>query len=523
MVNAAVSWPKTTLNIINSDNKVGFEPNRAILFVQKTNAGSAAAGLNTRLPETPAELDALLGPTSMGAFIAKEFRRVNPWTVLDAIVLADGAGAAATANIAFAGTATAAGSLFVSVASMQQHTFEVDVSIGDTAVVVATKLASAVALGGSMPFTTAQGTNPNDNKVTFTAANLGTHANGWPLIIKGKVAGITATLTGWAGGATDPSLTGVFDPLANIRYQHIFWPSTWQRSALVTWLNSRKNVDNDILDGRAFVWENNTLSSALTNALSYNCSELCMLWNEPTSNTTWIGPHIPEAPDLIAANFMAARARRMEPGVSITDIVATNESLDQFGGPASCSLPYFNTPFLGYSMPYPGTGASQSEQRQAEAGGLSVVGANRSNTAIVMGGAVTTWLDDVAGNPDDTWKYLEWRDTHGAIREYQVLNLRKRFAQYRLTGGEAIANRAIATQQMIAAYIQALCQDLMELTLIQKGQQARQFIQDNLVVALDLEARTANVTLVVPMVSQLGTIQGTVKYTFNFGAAQVAA
>lgn len=514
---SAVAYPRVTFNIVTADQKVGLETNRGLLFLQKTAGGSAAAGLNVNLPRTPAELDALLGPTSMGAFIAKAFRRVNPWTILDAIVFADAGGAtAATAALAFSGTATAAGSYLVSIASESQHTFKVDVEVGDTAINVATKLAAQVALGGSMPFTTAQGTSPNDNKVTFTAANKGTHANGWPIIVSGAVAGLTATLTGWASGATDPSLTGVFDPVANMRHQHIVWPSTWVRTDLKTFLDASKNVDNDIQEGRAFIWSNSDFATVMTEAQALNSSEMVLMTNKPNNvASAWIGPHLPEAPDLLAANFCAARARRYEPQISISDIVATNESKDQFGGMDKCSLPYFNTPLLGVGLPLNGTGYSAAEQRQLENAGVTVAGANRSFTGVVMGAVVTTWLDDVAGNPDNTWKYLEWRDTHGAIREYLVLNCRKRFAQYRLTGGEAVANYAMATKQMIAGYILGLCVDLMGEALVQAGQASRQYIQDNMVVDLDLTDREADITLVVPMVSQLETMLGTVKYTFS--------
>jgi hypothetical protein len=129
--------------------------------------------------------------------------------------------------------------------------------------------------------------------------------------------------------------------------------------------------------------------------------------------------------------------------------------------------------------------------------------------------AFDRWLDDVAGNPDDTWKYLEWRDTHGVIREYIVLNVRKRFAQYRLTEGELIPNRAMANEAMIRGYLLELCMDLANRSLVVKGQAARQYIQDNMSVVLTLAERKAQVALTVPMVSQLGQIIGTIKFSFD--------
>ena len=81
---------------------------------------------------------------------------------------------------------------------------------------------------------------------------------------------------------------------------------------------------------------------------------------------------------------------------------------------------------------------------------------------------------------------------------------------------EGLTNRAIATQQMIAGYILGLCVDLMGAALVQAGQGSRQYIQDHMVVSLNLDLRTASVVLVVPMVSQLGVINGTIKYVFDF-------
>lgn len=510
-----VSNPRVTFDIVTRDQLVGLAANRALLFVQKTVAGSATAGLNTDLPRTAAEIDTLLGPTSMGAFIAKAFRRVNQYTPMDAVVLSDnGAGVAATASIAFSGTATADGSIYVTVASKSQHMFQVDIAVGDTAAAVATKLDAAVALGGSMPFTTGVATAT----VTFTAASKGTHANGWPLIVEGSVAGISATLTGWASGATDPSLTTVFDSLDTMRHQHIVWPSTWTRTGLKNFLNARKNVDNAVMEGRAITWDASDFATVKSNAATLNCSEIVLMTNEPNASAWWKGPHLPEAPDLLAANFCAARARRFESGISIADIVATNEPNDQFGGFDKASLPYFNTPLLEVELPAKGTGYSFTEQLELENNGVTVVGANREWTGVVMGQVVTTWKTDVAGNPDDTWKFLEWRDSHGVAREYIVVNVRKRFAQYRLTTGDTVANYAMANEAMIRSYILQLAVELMSSAIVVAGQKSRQYIQDHMTVVIKPSLREADVYVELPLVSQLGQVLGVVKFTFQAGS-----
>ena len=510
---SAVANPRVTIDIVTRDQTLGLEENRALLFVQKTSAGTASVGLNVEVPRTNAEINALFGPTSMGAFLARQFRRVNAYTPLDAVVLADnGSGTAATGSLAFTGTATAAGRIRTVVASAQEAEVFVDVAIGDTAAVVAGAIKAALDLITVKPFTSGLSTAT----LTFTAANKGTHANSWPLICQGVPAGLSCTLTGWASGATDPSLTGVFDYVANLRHQHIVWPSTWPRTALKTWIDARKNVENDIKEGRVFIYDPAAdLATSLTNASTVNSSEIVLITNKVMADADWAGPHLPEAPDLVATYFAGARALRFETGISISNIVATNESKDQFGGIHTASLPYFNTPLVGFGLPKRGAGYLDSEQVELMNGGVTVVGANRSYTGIVMGQVATTWLDDAAGNPDDTWKWLEWRDTHGVCREVIVNNVRKKFSQYRLTTGDAPANYAIANEAMIRGYILDLCQTLQNAALIVSGQAARQFIQDNMVVTIVPEQRQAQVYIKIPIVSQLADIIGTIKFTFS--------
>jgi phage tail sheath gpL-like len=516
MLNSAIRLPRTTLNLIGADQRLGLGANRALIFAQIGSGGTASAGLTTEVPRTPAEINALFGATSMAAFLCREFRRINPWTVLDVRGFADnGSGVAAYGTITWSGTATADGSFYVTVGSKRQHRYKVDVAIDDTAADIATALKALADADAAAP-TAATITTSTTSK--FTAVSKGTWANGFPLIVEGAVAGITYTVTGFANGATDPSLTGAFDVLANTRHLHMLFPSTWERTGLKDWLDSRFNVDNDVKDGRCILWEPNAtddIDDLKTASLAMNSASVVLLTNRPNATAAWKGPHLPEAPDLLATIFGAARARRYETGVSVSDIVATNESLDQFGGVELCSLPYFNTPFLGVGQPLAGTGYTQQEQVELEGAGITVVGANDSQTGVLAGAVVTTWQADVAGNDDSTWKYLEWIDTHSAIREILVNNLRKKFSQYRLSFGDEVAGRAIVTPAMMRAYIMELCLGMMDQCLIVKGQVSRQYIQDNMVVSFDLQLRQAQITLKVPMVSQLEAIQGVISYTFQ--------
>lgn len=514
---AFVANPRVTLNIIPRDQYAGLDDQRALIVAQRTSSAALAAGFHQDLPRTEAEINTALGAASHAALVARAFRRANPYTNLDIKLLADAGGATAgTAVIVAAGTATEAKTVEVIVVGGFEHTYEVDVVVGETPATFMTKLAALVAADGNKPFTAATSGTPVTT-MTFTAVNAGQCCNSWPLIVKGTVAGLTFTLTGWTGGATNPTLTSVFDDVANIRYQTVLWPTCYTLSTLKTFLDARKNVDNNIMEGRAFVYLSDTLANLKSAVAAAASSEIVYLANEAMTDADWKGPHLPEAPDVIAAEFAAVRALRFEDGVSISHVVANNEPDDQFGGIHTASLPYFNTPLLNVGLPKRGSGFTLAEQLELEDAGVTVVGANRDYSRTIMGVVVTGWLTDVAGNPDDTWKFLEWRDSHGVIREYMVNNCRKQFAQHRLTTGVAVPNLAMVDESMIRSFLLMLYDQLTNYGITVRGRTARKLFEDKLVVRIIPENRRVTVAADVPMVSQLGEILGTVK--FNFATA----
>ena len=517
-----VANPRVTLNIVPRDQRLGLEDQRVLIVGQKLS-GTAAAGLNRDVPRTDAEINELFGARSHLSLMCRAFRRVNKVTNLDVIALADNAGGTAgTAVIVGSGTATKAKTVYVSVVSATHNRYEVDVVIGETPATFMAKLAALIDEDTEAPFTYATSGTPVTT-VTFTAANKGTLCNGWLLSVldtydrPANVPGLTFTLTGWTGGATNPSLSGLFDEVENTRYQGVVYPEAYTRSTLVNWIDARKNLDNNILDGRAFIYSVEAYADVKTSAISYNSSEVVVMTNEKNDLSYWKGPHIPEAPDAIAAKAAAARARRFEDGFSISDLVVTNEPRDQFGGMSKNSLPYFNTPILEVRQPLTGSGYTYEEQVELEGDGVTVIGYNRTNNAVIMGQVVTTWNNDAAGNLDDTWKWLEWRDTHGAIREYFVTNLRREFSQYRMTAGTAVPGYAIVDEAGVRAFLYELFERLAAEVLTQAGRDARRYFEDNLVVTMRPDLRRVEVAADVPMVSQLGEIIGSVKFSFSPG------
>lgn len=522
MAVTAVRNPKVSLNLVQRNQTVGVEAHRVLIVGQKLAAGSATAGLVSDVPRTAAEIDALFGARSHLAMLCRKFRAINPYSRLDAIALADNGTTKATAKWVFSGTATEAKTVFFDVVSSESHSYEVDIEVGDTETDVTAKILALTDLDDRLPATVAiSTTTATDDTITFTAANAGTHANKWLIRFHDEyqrpvtVAGLTITMTGWASGATDPVLTTALDAAENIRYHGIVWPQAYATTVPKAFINARFNLDNDIKDGVVFQWIEDTFANVKTLANAMNSPSWVMLTNETTNTSYWKGPHLPEAPDVLTTIFVAARARRFEEEISISDLVVNNESRDQFGGRHTASLPYFNTPFIGVEQPDDGSGYIYSEQLELEDEGVTVIGSNTAKNAVIASALVTTYLNDSAGNPDDTWHWLNWRDTHSVIREFFVNNLREDFAQHRLSTGAAVANFAIATAPSIRSKIYEYYDILSDDALTVRGREAHKILEDELTVDLVPDQRLVRLSCNVPMLSQLGQITGSVK--FNFG------
>ena len=163
------------------------------------------------------------------------------------------------------GTATVAGSIIIYVDSFNRK-YSLTIASGDTATTIGAELAAAITADLDAVVTASNSTGT----VTLTAVNAGTQGNTIGIKVVGTVTGITTTLTAFSGGATDPSLTGLFDVIDGVRYTRIVYPHEWGVSTLTTETESRFNVDNKILDGVGITCEIDTHANIVANAASYN-------------------------------------------------------------------------------------------------------------------------------------------------------------------------------------------------------------------------------------------------------------
>lgn len=512
--------PKTTVNIVNASAVVGNTEQRILIVGQKAAGGSAADGVLVEGIANGGAEDALFQRDSMLATLVRACKVRNQQVQIDAIPLDDdGAGVAATSTITVVGTATEAGTLTIITGSEKNHKFDVAVADTETETTVAAAIVAAVNADLDVPVTAANVAGV----VTFTAVNKGTYGNSIPIEVRGSVAGITGTaVVGMASGATDPTLTSVFDVIADKRYQAIVWPYPSATTELTILLDARFNADGNVLDGVGFTADVDTFTNLKALGAALNSESVVIFGDQKEVETNYAGPSIVEIPMVAVAQFAGFRGLRLDSaGFSIADLVITaNGPLDSFGGPALASKPYFNTPFDQLVPMQTGRGFDDSEIEDLKDNGVFVIGNNKANNTVISGEVVSTYKTDVAGNPDVTFTFLNFIDTASQAREYFFNNLRSRFAQSRLTEGDIIKGRDMANELVVRSFLKRLYQDLSgpDFVLLESGETALNFFNDNMVITLDKALGKVTIQMTVPLVTQVREIAATMKIAFSTGA-----
>jgi phage tail sheath gpL-like len=516
MSGQVISQPDISINIIPAQQVQSTNPQRVLFIGQQTAAATATSGeLQTSIGNASEE-NGLFGIDSMLAGMIRAGKIINGQTRFDAIGLDDnGAGVAATGTVVFAtGPATEDGTFTVTVGSDRNHKYAITVSDTDTVTTVGDALVTAITADTKAPFSAVNVTGT----VTVTAGHKGTIGNGITLKVEGTVAGITHSVTAMTGGATDPVLTTLFDAIDGERYQTIVWPSEYGFTAVTDELDPRFNTNNDILDGVAISSKTDTLANLKTAGNAENSLSLQILGNRTVNDTSYKGSALLEFDYVMASQLSAVRSLRLTEDANISQyVISTFGARDSFGGPALASLPYFNTPFFQLPTISAGKGFTTVEIKELEDTGIAVLGNNRAGNTIIAGEIVTTRKTDAAANPEDTFKYLNNVDTSVTVREFMFNNLKSRFAQSRLTGGDLVPNRSMANQGVIEAYLDGLYTILSgeDYVLTQAGADALTFFKENRTVTLNLLEGKVTVVMKTPIVVQFRTLIATMQIAFS--------
>jgi len=513
--NSIISQPDVTINIIPAQQKVSNTAQKVLIVGQQLSGTATSGDLQEQIGNANEE-DALFGAGSMVAGMVRTFKSINEVTRVDAIGLDDDGGATdATATVVFAGgPATAAGTITVTVGSATNHALEVVVAVGDTITDVGDALVVAVGADADIPVSAANVAGT----VTLTALNGGTVGNNISLKAEGAAAGVTFTITGFTGGAADPTLTSVFDVVGEQRYQTVVWPYNADIAELKAFLDPRFNVTDDVQDGIGITTSGDTFSTLETLGNANNSQSVVIMGVRVLDDALFKGLSLLELDYVISSQLAAVRSLRLTDDANISRfVISTAGARDSFGGAALASLPYFNTPFPTLPLIPTGKGFDRSEIEALLTAGVSTIGNNKAGNQTISGEVVTTYKTDAAGNPDISFKFANFVDTASNVREYMFNNVKARFAQSRLTEGDLIEGRSMANESVVKAFLNGLYDDLSgpDFVLTQAGETARSFFNDNLAITLDLADGKVTVEMKVPLVTQFREFIATLQIAFS--------
>jgi phage tail sheath gpL-like len=440
----ANALPRVTANILSAQTPQTPDE-RSILVIGQKKGGTAASGALVEGLISESQSNDAFGRNS---HIAKSLRalfknldisRIRPKVA--AIALDDnGASVDATGSVVFAGTATEAGTITIYIDSIDNGKYDIAVSSGDTATVIGDALVAAITANLDSPVAAVNTTG----SVALTAVNAGTQGNTIGVKYSGTIAGITTTLTAMSGGATDPVLTTLFDPIADKRFTTIVYPAEWGVTTLTDFTEPRFNVDDNVLDGVGIVSFSDTYANLNSALDALNQRTLAYIPNKLSSDADHKGGGIFESPIVIAAQAAAYRDLRLSVGSNTSSIVVNGQGTGGFffGG-----IPYFNTPFTNLPTIETGKDFSNAEATELENSGGWLLRNNPANTIIISNEAVTTYKTNTLGNPDVTFKFLNYVDTLSITREYIFNNLKADFSQHILTTGQLIDGRPMVNKE----------------------------------------------------------------------------
>ena len=257
-------------------------PRRMVVIGSRLSSGSVAQNVPTRITGDR-DAEGFFGRDSQIHHMinvarnqSTKARFVELWAIG---VDDDGSGVAATGQIALSGTATDATPLIYRVAGRR---ITVPVSIGDTAAAIGTA-GGAVSHAGT-PVTAADGTAA----IGFTARNDGLIGNEITLVVDSVPAGITATVTAMASGATNPDITSTIAALGSQQYTSIVigYNDDANMDLLEAELVRRNGALVDI-PGHAFTGHRGALAAALTYGAARNSEHSTVIHLAASPSPPW--------------------------------------------------------------------------------------------------------------------------------------------------------------------------------------------------------------------------------------------
>lgn len=517
---ASISKPDNTFALTAVPPPIDNAPQRVLIIGQQETDKSTDAVLIKNISPDGAE-DALFGRQTMLATAIRSFREINTITQVDAIPLNDPAGLEAEAVVTITGTALIDTTITFFIQN-KKFAFPLDVTKDDTNLVLAASLTAAINADDTVLVTAIDNV---DGTLDVKATNVGTENNSLTIEFQqAAVSGYTIGLGGgFAGGTAVPDISTILNQVNNIRYQSIIYPASYDKTVIRDFLDSRFNVTNAVLDGVGFTSEVGTRAALEAIALPIDSLSMVLLGNQEVSTSTVLGSK--EGAALfaynlsIAAYMVALRTLRLTEGANVANIVSG--PLTQFGGPQFAAIPYFNTPVEVLSVIEEEEGWTRNQQESLNTNGVSFLGNNTSNTRIILGAMVTTYLTNEQGQSDKTFKFLNTVDTGSNIREFYVNNNNEEFAQSELTSGDIVPGSRLVDIASFNGFQESLYKELsvQPFVLTVAGDDALDFFKNNISTTADFAAGKLSPIMTVPINTQLREIDATLRITFDINTS----
>lgn len=515
---AVTSLPYITAQLLAARSLVGADQFINLIVGQIGTDGTATAEVLYQDVEsmTNAEVKVLFGTKSelTGRIMRARYHNQGR-TPLQVLALDAAAGTAADLDIVTAGVATEDGTITMKVIDAFKYTINVDVLSGETAAQVATKIKAEIDLLTDLPATAGVIAVAT---FTLTANDVGTLGNKYTVKVTQNVAGITVTAGQFTGGATDPVTTTLFDNVTTDRFHAISWAWENNFTDVKSFLEPRNVIDNAFLEGVAFIGYDDTeanISTKVNGGTPLNSLNLLFMGNRQiTGESVIVTP-----PDWRCAEFIAIRALRQSDGAPISQFVSVSAPRDVVGNAGLASLAYYGTPLPLCDIADANLLFTGQEQSNLKDDGYTIVGVNSSNTSAIMGEVVSTYKFKVNGDPDVSFKYLNYIDTGYLCLEIYFKTLKSTYSQSRLTEGALVAGRAIANKESIAAKYTEIYKTLgsQDFVLTQGGGDAEKYFYNNLAVDTVMATGTVNTSGILPIVTQIRSIDIVFQLAFTIG------
>lgn len=399
-------------------------PHKALIIAPRLATGTVAAATPFPISSAQAGEDAF-GRYSIGSFMAKAFKKANPYTELWGIGVADnGSGVQATGQVVFTGPATETATLAFYIAGIR---VPFTVASGDSATTIGAALVAAMA-NYELPVTASN----SSGTVTFTARNKGTTGNKIDLRVnyqegESLPAGVGAVITAMASGATDGSISGAITALGDVQYHTIV--SAWDLDADLDLIEAELLTrwgPMEQREGHLFAACTGTQGqmSTLGNARNSFLSSLIGAGKSPTPTYVW--------------------------AAAVAGVDAYQTSVDPFRTRQTLLIP-------GVLPPAPAERLTRTERNTLLTDGVATYTVDAGGNCLIER-LVTTYQTNASSVADTT--FLDIMTVRGlaALRYTQRARIALRFPRHKLAsdGANFGPGQAIVTPKLIRAELLAL-------------------------------------------------------------------